>query len=170
MKHNFKPYLNPVFIETGSYVGEGIQAALDAGFKRVISIELSEYYHTLCKIRFPKAEVIFGDSTEMLPKILENINEKCTFWLDGHWCGDISACGPNPVPLMEELLAIKNHHIKDHTILIDDMRLLRTHDAEWKDLKYGVEDLEKVIRSMNPKYNIVYDKGLVKNDILIATV
>jgi hypothetical protein len=37
MKHEFKPYLNPVFIESGSYIGAGIVAAWDAGFKKIIS-------------------------------------------------------------------------------------------------------------------------------------
>lgn len=171
VKHQFKPYLNPVFIETGSYVGEGIQAALNAGFKRVISIELSPFYHALCRERYPQAEVLFGDSIEVLPRILDGINERCTFWLDGHWCGDdITACGINPVPLMEELLAIKAHHIKDHTILIDDMRLLRAHDSEWKDLKYTVADIEDVIRSINSKYQINYVDGFARNDILVATI
>lgn len=171
MKHKFKPYINPVFIETGSYCGEGIQAALMSGFKTVISIELSEHYYNLCKDIFKddaRVKLYFGDSTDVLPEILKDINTPCTFWLDGHWCGDVTACGPNPVPLMEELQAIKNHHIKTHTILIDDMRLLRAHDAEWKDLKYTIHDLENMVRSINPAYTIEYDFGVVRDDILIA--
>ena len=39
---NFKKYPNPVFVETGSLMGDGIQQALEAGFQKVISIELSE--------------------------------------------------------------------------------------------------------------------------------
>jgi len=38
----FEKYPNPVFIETGTYHGEGIQYALQAGFKNVRSVELSE--------------------------------------------------------------------------------------------------------------------------------
>ena len=37
----FKKYPNPVFIETGTCHGIGVQMALDAGFKYVFSIELS---------------------------------------------------------------------------------------------------------------------------------
>jgi hypothetical protein len=173
MKHNFRPYINPVFIETGSYCGEGIQAAINAGFKSIISIELSEYYYNICKDIFKgykQVHLVFGDSTEELPKILKKIDSRCTFWLDGHWCGDKSACGANPVPLMDELLAIKDHHIKDHTILIDDMRLLRDKDAEWKDLKYTTADIENLIRSINSKYIIYYDKGVTIDDILIAHI
>jgi hypothetical protein len=39
MKHNFAPFLNPVFIESGTYAGEGVLAAVKAGFPRIISIE-----------------------------------------------------------------------------------------------------------------------------------
>jgi len=172
MKHNFKPYLNPVFIESGSYGGDGIMAALKAGFPKVISIELSEYYYILCRERYkqPNVTLYHGDSVEVLPIILKDITERCTFWLDGHFCGDFTAGQTNPVPLMEELLIIAKHTRNDHTIIIDDMRLLRTHDAEWKDLKYGIEDIENVVRRINPKYQIHYEKGLVKNDILVATI
>ena len=38
---NFKRFKNELFIETGSFYGEGIQQAIDAGFENIISIELS---------------------------------------------------------------------------------------------------------------------------------
>ena len=33
----FSKYPNPVFIETGSHTGDGIQFAIDAGFQTIIS-------------------------------------------------------------------------------------------------------------------------------------
>jgi hypothetical protein len=71
---------------------------------------------------------------------------------------------------MEELQAIAAHPIKNHTIIIDDMRLLRNHEAEWADLPYCICDIEEFIHTINPKYTITYDKGFVSKDILIATV
>ena len=35
---NFRKYPNEIFIETGSYMGDGVQQALDAGFKNVVTI------------------------------------------------------------------------------------------------------------------------------------
>ena len=37
-KENFQKYLNNYFIETGSFVGDGVQQALDAGYKNIISV------------------------------------------------------------------------------------------------------------------------------------
>ena len=103
-------------------------------------------------------------------EILNGISKRCTFWLDGHFCGDFTASGIRPVPLMEELQIIAGHHIKNHIILIDDMRLLRNKEAEWKDLPYCVCDVEEMIYSINKDYKITYDFGVVKDDILIARV
>jgi hypothetical protein len=61
----FKKYLNPIFIETGSWIGDGIQQASDAGFKKIISIELSDKYYNYTTDRFSKNEnvkVVLGDS------------------------------------------------------------------------------------------------------------
>jgi len=177
MKHDFTPYLNPIFIETGSYIGDGIQAALNSGFTQVISIEVNIYFFRRCRARFSRKfakkyiKMYLGDSILVLPKVLKNINERCTFWLDGHYMSDPNTeGGMMPVPLMEELKIIAQHPIKNHTILIDDIRLLRDHKAEWKDLPYGVQDVENFIFSINPEYKITYDFGVVANDILIAQV
>ena len=48
-KEIFQKYINNYFIETGSYLGDGIQQAIDAGFKNIISIELSDKYFNICK-------------------------------------------------------------------------------------------------------------------------
>ena len=44
--------MNPVFVETGSHIGNGIQEAIDAGFTEVYSIELSGKFFNICKERF----------------------------------------------------------------------------------------------------------------------
>ena len=173
MKHDFKKYLNPVFIETGSLQGKGIQSARDAGFAKIISIELSEKYYRYCRKRFENKKEVFiyhGDSVDLLAGILKDINDRCTFWLDGHFSGGETARGKHPVPLMQELLIIKDHHIKNHTILIDDMRLLRSRTGDYADLDYTDKDIEKMLLSINFSYNLHYEYGVVDNDILIAEI
>ena len=174
MKRDFVPHLSPVFIETGSYVGTGIDAALAAGFPKIISIEVNDFFYQICKKMFaeqPKVQIRFGDSILVLPEVLKDINEKCTFWLDGHYMSDPhTEGGMMPVPLMEELKIIKQHPIKEHTILIDDIRMLRNHEVEWADLPYDVSDVEQFIYSINPEYKITYTFGEVPDDILIAQI
>jgi hypothetical protein len=173
MKHNFKPYLSSIFIETGSCTGDGIQAALKSGFEYVISIEIDNSLYEECQLRFKKDKNVtlyLGDSIDILPNILKDIDVKCTFWLDGHYSGEGTSYGKLQVPLMEELKIIAQHSIKNHTLLLDDMRLLRTHAAEWKDLPYTIQDVEKMIYSINPNYKITYGFGVAPDDILIAQI
>lgn len=166
----FSKYPNTTFIETGSFVGDGIQQALDAGFQKVISIELSDKYFDICKNRFlnnEKVTLFKGDSYKVLPDILSNINEPATFWLDGHHsCGD-TALGDYWAPLIQELETIKNHQIKTHTILIDDMRC-------WKEPNdvhgFYEPDIFEKLKEINNDYKFSYEDSPVKNDILAAYI
>tara|TARA_R110002050_G_scaffold74150_2_gene159260 strand:- start:857 stop:1528 length:672 start_codon:yes stop_codon:yes gene_type:complete len=67
--------------------------------------------------------LINGDSAVELKKLLETINEPICFWLDAHSGAQQYARGIEDVPLLAELDLIKNHHIKDHIIAIDDAHL-----------------------------------------------
>jgi hypothetical protein len=176
MRGGFEKYMNPVFIETGSYGGDGIVAAMKAGFKRIFSIELSEHYYNICHERYSMERNVFlyhGDSLDVLPRILKIINEPITFWLDAHFCGDVTGKGKVIVPIMEELDIIAQHSIKTHTILIDDMRLVRDKNSEWyreMGITFSIEDIENKLLTINPNYNISYISGFVKQDILVAKV
>ena len=171
---DFTDHLNPVFIETGSYAGWGIEAAVTAGFEKIHSIEVNDYFYQICRKKFANQKNVnlyCGDSILILPQLLQEIDERCTFWLDAHYMSDPNTAGGiMPVPLMEELKIIKQHKIKDNTIIIDDIRLLRNHEAEWVDLPYGVSDVEVFIYSINPDYKITYAFGEAEDDILIAEI
>jgi len=122
----FRKYLHPIFIETGSHVGNGIRRALDAGFKNIYSIELSYKFYKNCCLRFEdelQVRLYKGDASEVLPEILKDINEPVTFWLDAHYSGDDTAIGEHHSSLLQELDAIKQHPVKTHTILMDDIRI-----------------------------------------------
>ena len=165
---NFRKYKNKYFIETGSFVGDGIQQALDAGFEKVISIELSDKYYELCKNRFinnSNVKIVKGDSYKVLPEILKDIDEPITFWLDGHHsCGD-TALGDFWAPLMQELDVIKDHRIKSHTILIDDMRCWEEPNPVHGFYK---EDIFNKLLEMNTDYKFTYEDGIQENDILVS--
>lgn len=166
----FSKYPNTVFLETGSFLGDGIQQALDAGFQKVISIELSNKYFSICSNRFsnnPKVEIVQGDSFKVLHEIIKDINEPITFWLDGHHsCGD-TALGEYWAPLIQELDVIKEHPIKTHTILIDDMRCWENPNPNHGFYK---EDIFNKLKEINTEYQLTFEDGCEKNDILAAHI
>ncbi len=175
MKYDFKSYLTDIFVETGSGGGDGIMAALDAQFKEIYSIELSNLLFNECLEKFKhieKVKLYHGKSVDILPKILKHINKRCTFWLDAHYCGEPTAGKGKGIPLMDELKIIAKHPIKNHIVMIDDIRLIRDKemDEEWKHFFYTTNDIEKFIYGINPDYKIIYDFGEVENDILIAKI
>ena len=164
----FYNYLNPVFIETGSYYGDGIRAALDCGFDKVYSIEITNKYFSHCSKRFEndlRVHLYYGDSAEILYNIIEKIDSPITFWLDSHWSGNDTGFGFDKYPLLLELKQIAKHPIKTHIILIDDVRLFNT---EWQIGPISL--IEHKILSINPEYKFSFEDGFVLNDVLVARV
>lgn len=167
-KNIFRKYLNNVFIETGSFYGDGISLALEAGFKKIYSIELSPHHHKHCIERFkyfPQVTLILGDSYLVLPELLKTINEPITFWLDGHYSEGDTVMSKYESPLMQELDAINNHSINTHTIIIDDLRC-------WNKEKHGfdTEIIKTKCLEINPNYSFIFEDGYVASDILVAKI
>lgn len=157
----FAKYPNRVFIETGCLHGNGIQQALDEGFEMIYSIELLYEYFYKCSERFKhnlNVLVVLGDSRFKLEPVLRLIDEPCTFWLDAH-------IGSESSPLLEELRIIKEHPIKTHTILIDDLR-------DWKMKRNGFDTsvLIEKLKEINPEYKIEFEDGYKPKDILVARI
>lgn len=156
-----------VFIETGSYIGEGIDIALECGYKVIYSIELSEHYYNHCLEKYKNnysVNLILGDSEIELPKLISSINKKCDIWLDAHYSMGNTAMGTKICPLNEELNSILNTNF-NHTILIDDVRFM---DTEWRN-NIKKDEIIKLIKHKH-NYEISYEDGYVNNDILVAKV
>lgn len=167
----FQKYLSPVFVETGSYLGDGIQQAINAGFEKIISIELSDKYFSICKKKFENnsnVTLIKGDSAFVLYDVIKDIDSKITFWLDGHHsCGD-TALGAYWAPLMQELDAIKKHKRNDHIILIDDMRCWNVPNPIHG---FSESDLVSKIKEIRNDYFLTReDSPVMTSDILVATL
>ena len=165
---------NKVFIETGCYKGDGIQKALDVGFLKVISIEITPLYFNMCKERFKddsRVEIAFGDSSKEIGEIIKDIDESITYWLDGHYSDSTTLHGAKLCPLMDELEAIKEHAIKyNDTILIDDRRCWSKSDWFYQFYQFTAEDIEARIKGINPKYVITYDDGYIPDDVIVAQI
>jgi hypothetical protein len=159
------------FVETGSYIGDGIQFALDAGYKNILSIEVVEEYYQKCVKRFgscPNVRLFLGNSTDLLNEMVCHINDEITFWLDGHYFGTETnlPAGTKLSPIEIEIDMISKHPVKTHNILIDDVRLWET---EYKINKQNVIDK---IKTINSNYIITFETGhwSLPNDILVARV
>lgn len=170
------------FIETGCAAGDGVQRALDAGFKHVFSIEASEYYHHLSKKRFALSAsdvlLFLGKSIDRLPDVLQLIEGRAVIFLDAHVSGDTSAGYEDWKEKGEDSdyaqdktikaeLAIILANNKSHVIIIDDVNgLTDGHAVEYMDL----------MLKANPDYKFYfYDENLsgdkdfyYKNKILVA--
>lgn len=163
----FGKFYHKYFIETGSYIGDGITDALESGFNEICSIELSEKYYLYCKEKFANHSNVhcyLGDSGKILEEIMADIQEPVTFWLDGHYSSGGTARGETNTPLLRELEIIKKHCIKNHTIIVDDIRLLGTEEFDFISLSKVIE----MILDINPNYTISYHDGYFQNDILVA--
>lgn len=126
----FKRFSPKVFVETGTFRGDGIQKALDDGFEFVYSIELDPLLFRQAQERFKgnhKVCVIRGDSAKVLPQIIAE--EPAVFYLDAHWSGFGTE---TPLPLLEELKAISKRPYKD-VVVIDDMRLMGKKSVSGED-------------------------------------
>jgi hypothetical protein len=166
-----RKYLNEVFIETGTYEGGGVAAALEAGFPKVYSIEIApRLYQIACK-HFegdPRVTLFLGDSSIRMREILNEVTVPATFWIDAHLPQDgtqhLPIWGNNPV--LFELVAIAQHRIKTHTIIFDDMN---DYDTSLHD-NITVVQLKAQCLSINPAYQFTYENGRLEKSILVAQV
>jgi hypothetical protein len=165
-----KLYKSNLFIETGTNSG-GTSIVASAIFENIITIEIDESKYKECIKKFEPYKNIqsfLGDSTAILPAILNNIEDKIkiTFWLDAHisFNSNSGLC-----PLYQELEIINNLSSKEHTILIDDVRCLKSNKYGWEKM-VDLDSVIKKILEINPKYNISYLDGYIEKDILVAKV
>jgi hypothetical protein len=123
-------------VETGTYLGEGIDWALSCGLDQVHSIEIdSEYYFkAIDKYRsHPQVSIHLGSSSELLPDLLKFSSPHCNtlFWLDAHF--PMADKGSVPynyeqdkvkrMPIIAELSSIVSSRAQfNDIIIIDDLR------------------------------------------------
>lgn len=127
-----KRFRPEVFIETGTYKGKMVYAVMPY-IDKIYSIELAQTHFENAQKQFagyPDIKIIRGQSGEVLPKLLDTINQKCLFWLDAHYSSGSTARGELDSPIEQELDCIFRHgRIDEHIILIDDARCFLGRDG-----------------------------------------
>ncbi len=151
-------YKYKTLVETGTYLGDMIESQKNR-FEEIISVEISVDLHKRAQQRFKKDKnvtILLGDSGEVLPKIMKDLNEPAIFWLDGHYSGGVTEKGDKDCPIFEELDSIFDAKKLNHIFLIDDAR----HFAGEGDYP-TIDRLTEYVKSKNEKYKVE-----VKNDII----
>jgi len=161
-----KRYGLRVFVETGTLYGETIDL-LSPSFDLCITIEVDPRLHALAIRRFAgrsSIRPILGDSAEVIPTVLAQLDRPALFWLDGHYSGGETSRGAKDTPIVSELEAILAHSAAGHIVVIDDARLFNgMHDyptldqlltmvrRAWPDATSNVE--RDIIRILPPSSN-----------------
>jgi len=151
------------FVETGTFGGRTIKN-LHNIFKKLYTIEISEtlYKKTKNKLNhLNNINFILGDSSIKIKEVLNNIEDKCIFWLDGHWSGGITGKGECDVPLIDECKSIDElYKFNECVIIIDDYRLFNTNKNEnW--LGITKENIESCFVKHKIKKSVVINDRLV---------
>ena len=158
VKEYVRSYQCSVFFETGTYLGDMIQAVKD-DFRHIYSVELSERLYQQAQLRFKNDHHIIllqGDSGKILRETLKQIQKPCLFWLDAHYSGGITATGNKHSPIIEEINTILKHPIKNHVILIDDARMFVGKNG-YPDLS----ELKETVAILRPELNITVEKDII---------
>lgn len=167
----YKTDKHKIFVESGTYVGDGVQLAIDCGFEKIISVEISKKYYEYAAERFSSnksVNIIFGDSYFEFQKICQSLNEPVFFWLDGHFDRFGDTQGFLKCPLLKELDWIKSMSINNNIIVIDDLRVFgNLNEIDWG-IDLNLEEIITKIKNINKNYHISYEDGWKKNDILFA--
>ena len=168
----FQRFRRPMFVETGTLVGNGLWCALEAGFERCYSIEIQPHQYEAACVRFEpyiqqgRVELVLGDSAAMLPAVVGRIDQPALFWLDAHLSHNYGARLAKACPALEELDAIDQSAVRDHVILIDDVACFdnAAHD------NIPLQTVKDRIRQINPAYQFEQLDAVLPGNILAAWV
>jgi len=154
-----KEYDLRILVETGTYLGDMIEAVKD-DFDRIYSIELSRSLYENALIRFKRAhdvELIHGDSARELERLLSALSQPALFWLDCHYSGGGTAKGEKDTPVFEEVSHILNSKDLGHVIIIDDARCFGNDPAY-----PSIEDLSSFVRSRRSNVSIAVQDDSIR--------
>jgi hypothetical protein len=184
IKFDLVKYINNIYVETGYFKGESVETAKNAGFKKIHSIEINKKFYEEGLNRHANSENVLlhlGSSIDVLPTLMKTITEKVTFYLDAH---DLHYEGMNSLdyekkhgcPIIDELEIIKNHEIKNHTIIIDDLRVFDGLDNNNKPYSWAensnisIEKIKRKVLEINSNYKFIQEQGIIENDVLICYI
>lgn len=136
-----------VFIETGTYLGDGITTVKN-DFREIHSIELNENYYNdaLLKFKDDKNVIMYlGDSAKVMDKIIYKINEPILFYLDAYLLENKTN---NCSPLLEELTLIGKRSFID-IIIINNIQIITNSYSKINDDKTTYFTIDTIKNAYN---------------------
>jgi len=115
-----------VLVETGTHEGYMLLAN-HRHFARLVSIELEDELWRRASVRLSglhNVTVLHGDSSTVLPPVIQSLREPTVFWLDAHYSAGGTAHGVYETPIVEEIRTIlaSQDALAGSVVLIDDAR------------------------------------------------
>jgi hypothetical protein len=167
LQDDYKKY--PCFIETGTFNGD-TTFAIEPLFKEIYTIEFTEKYFINTQKRYTgnKINFILGDSSIIFKSLLPLIEDKCIFFLDGHYMSGFTNRSEKECPLNEEIDCINTLFKHEAIIIIDDFRLFGLKKNEdWSDISK-----DNLLRILHPRINKVYhlDSECAVDDRLVIHI
>ncbi|NBV99652.1 MAG: hypothetical protein EBR67_09150 [Proteobacteria bacterium] len=149
---------NKTFIESGTFLGNGIYRAFSVGYEKVYTCDINkEFVENAKKNFFGKDLIVVNEPSEVaFVEFLSSIDAPSLIWLDGHMMPDENGeIRPYTVkenleycPLVKEIDIIKKTKIKEHIIVIDDFKCFGT----WLFDGLKFETLSNKILEINNNY------------------
>lgn len=153
----------PVFVETGTYMGETI-LGLSEFFELSYTVELDEViFNNFSNLNYDRQKIksYLGDSIIVLPEIIKLIDKNCIFFLDGHYSGSGTGKGIKDVPILEEIKSINDNYNLPSIIIIDDLRLFNTNYIEnWSGIT--IESINSLISNRIIDTLVLEDRYILK--------
>ncbi len=122
----FRSRHHAVLLESGTYLGDTVAYFLPHA-RRIVSIEVEPKLYADARERFanePSVELILGDALDVVPQLVQMMDEPPLLWLDGHFSGGVTGQGQEVEPagtILHRLARIRKPH--GITAVIDDLRL-----------------------------------------------
>lgn len=165
-------YKNDIFVESGTFLGNGLKCALDSGYLKCYSIEIHEFLYKKAVARFAneiasnRVQLLFGNSEVLLSEVVKQLDRPATFWLDAHISSQYGKKLAKNCPIIEELDSIDRSRIKTHTLLIDDLNCFGrpAHD------RITVDQVKERISKINSSYKFDFLDAARPQNILVAYV
>lgn len=185
LKNYKQKYNSNVFIETGTWTGDGVAHAAQVDFEALYSIELIEDIFLKAQQRFadnPKVKIFNDSSISGLKYILQNLTkreDRIIFWLDAHLPhhydenikNDYQSSAHILIPLEEEIKIIKQFKdISGDVFFIDDLRIYEEGPFEqgnWYEVlnsnlyPSGIKFLEDLLQDTHDVYRDYSDQGYI---------